>query len=98
MPCRGRVKIFSVDEAEETLPLVGRITQDLTAEYPRWRTAVADYEMLSGGAKADKGETDELLSACTVASSCLHRARSNGGAGRMDSPNCCIYDPRSRAA
>lgn len=61
--CRGRVKIFSVDEAEETLPLVQRITQDLTAEYPQWRSAVSDYEMLSGGVKADAGETDELLSA-----------------------------------
>ncbi|MEE8267562.1 MAG: DUF2203 domain-containing protein [Gemmatimonadales bacterium] len=57
------MKIFSVDEAEETLPLVRRITHDLTAEYPRWRTAVADYEMLSGSAKADNGETDDLLSA-----------------------------------
>lgn len=57
------MKIFSVDEAEETLPLVRRVIQDLTDEYPRWRGAVADYEVLSGGAKADNGETDELLSA-----------------------------------
>lgn len=62
-PCRGRMKIFSVDEAEGTLPLVRRIAEDLTDEYPRWRSAVADYEMLSGAAKADDGETDELLSA-----------------------------------
>jgi hypothetical protein len=55
------VKIFSVAEAEETLPLVRRIAQDLIDAYPRWRDAVADYEILSGGAKADNGETDELV-------------------------------------
>jgi len=55
------VKIFTVDEAEGTLPLVRRIARDLIDEYPQWRNAVSDYEILSGGAKAENGESGELL-------------------------------------
>lgn len=54
------MKIFSVTEAEVTLPLVRRIVQDLTQEYPRWRAAVADYEVLSAGARAGEGEPSDL--------------------------------------
>ena len=56
-------KLFSLAEAERTLPLVRRIVQDLTAEYPAWRAAVARFELLTGGARADWGETGELLAA-----------------------------------
>src|SRR3954465_10352755 len=56
-------KLFTLQEAEQTLPLVRRIVQDLTAEYPGWRAAVSRYEVLSGGARAEWGETGELLAA-----------------------------------
>ena len=56
-------KLFTLAEAERTLPLVRRIVQDLTAEYPSWRAAVATFELLTGGARADWGETGELLAA-----------------------------------
>jgi len=56
-------KLFTLAEAERTLPLVRRIVQDLTAEYPAWRTAVARFEVLTGGARADWGETQELVAA-----------------------------------
>jgi hypothetical protein len=56
-------KLFTLDEADRTLPLVQRIVQDLTAEYPAWRAAVARFELLTGGARADWGETGELLAA-----------------------------------
>ena len=56
-------KLFSLQEAERTLPLVGRIVQDLTLEYPAWRAAVSRFELLTGGARADWGETGELLAA-----------------------------------
>ena len=56
-------RIFSVAEANRTLPLVRRIVGDLLDEYPRWRAAVSHYEVLSGGARADWGETPELLNA-----------------------------------
>ena len=56
-------KLFTLDEAERTLPLVRRIVQDLTAEYPVWRAAVAKFELLTGGARAEWGDTDELQAA-----------------------------------
>lgn len=56
-------KLFSLQEAERTLPLVQRIVQDLTLEYPAWRAAVSRFELLTGGARADWGETGELLAA-----------------------------------
>ena len=57
------LKLFTLEEAERTLPLVRRIVQDLTREYPGWRAAVSRYELLSGGARAEWGETGELLAA-----------------------------------
>lgn len=56
-------KLFTLAEAERTLPLVRRIVADLMAEYPRWRAAVGRFELLSGGARADWGETGELVAA-----------------------------------
>ncbi len=57
------MKIFTLEEAERTLPLVRRIVGDLTDEHARWRAAVASFELLTGGARADRGETPELLAA-----------------------------------
>jgi hypothetical protein len=56
-------QLFTLAEAERTLPLVRRIVQDLTAEYPSWRAAVSRFEILTGGARADWGETQELVAA-----------------------------------
>jgi hypothetical protein len=57
------MRLFTLAEAERTLPLVRRIVADLMAEYPRWRAAVSRFELLSAGARADWGETPELASA-----------------------------------
>jgi hypothetical protein len=57
------LKLFTLEEAERTLPLVRRIVQDLTVEYTAWRAAVARFELLTGGARADWGETRELVAA-----------------------------------
>ena len=56
-------KLFSLEEAQRTLPLVRQIVQDLTLEYPAWRAAVGRFEVLTGGARADWGETQELVAA-----------------------------------
>ena len=56
-------KLFTLDEAQRTLPLVRRIVEDLTTTYPVWRAAVAKFELLAGNARAESGETDEIVAA-----------------------------------
>ncbi len=57
----GAPRLFTVQEAEATLPLVRRIVGDLPATYPVWREAVARYEVLTGAAR--DVETPELRAA-----------------------------------
>lgn len=54
-------RIFTVREAEATLPLVRRIVADLLAAYPRWKALVASYELLTGPLKAGDQEPAELI-------------------------------------
>jgi hypothetical protein len=52
------LKIFTVEEANRTLPLVRRIVADLIALHPRWRAAVAAFEAAQAGATAT-AESDD---------------------------------------
>lgn len=79
-------KLFTLAEAERTLPLVRRIVQDLTAEYPAWRAAVAKFELLTGGARADWGETGELLAAREAVS--RHAERINRFLQELEAVGC----------
>ena len=79
-------RIFTVDEANRTLPLVRRIVGDLLDEYPRWRAAVSHYEVLSGGARADWGETPELLNARGAVTTLAERI--NGYLGELSDIGC----------
>ena len=79
-------RIFTVAEAERTLPLVRRIVRDLMAEYPRWREAVGQYEMLTGGARADWGETAGLVAAREAVS--RHAERINEYLGELEHIGC----------
>ena len=56
-------RIFTLEEAERTLPLLRRILTDLRAEYRTWQDAGAEYELLAAGTRAERGETEELLAA-----------------------------------
>jgi hypothetical protein len=56
-------RIFTLEEAERTLPLLRRILTDLKPEYRTWQDAVADYELLTGGVRAEDPENDELVGA-----------------------------------
>lgn len=51
------VRLFTVEQANATLPLVRRIVDDLIDLHPRWRAAVARYERAQVEVTA-KGETD----------------------------------------
>ncbi len=51
-------KLFTVEEADRTLPLVSRIVTDLIALHPEWRAAVAAFEAAQAHVTA-VAETDE---------------------------------------
>lgn len=57
------VRLFTLEEAERTLPLVRRIVEDLVATYPAWRAGVGEYEALSLGASPERGETAGMIAA-----------------------------------
>lgn len=69
-------RLFTLEEAEHTLPLVRRIVADLVAEHPGWRAGVSRYEALSLAANAETGETPEMVE---VRLDVAHRAERIGG-------------------
>jgi hypothetical protein len=79
-------KLFTLEEAERTLPLVKRIVHDLTLEYPAWREAVGKFEILTGGARADWGETQELIEAREEVST--HAERINRYLQELEAVGC----------
>ena len=58
----SEVRLFTLEEAERTLPLVRRIVADLVSAYPAWRAGIAEYEALSLEARPEGGETAEMVS------------------------------------
>lgn len=50
-------RVFTVDEANRTLPLVSRIVEDIVRDYARWREKVEAYELEV--ARTTRGETNE---------------------------------------
>jgi hypothetical protein len=79
------IKIFTLDEAERSLPLVRRILADLQAEYGTWREAVATFEGASAAPKAEEGseELEGLRARVTAAA-----LRINGYLEELESIGC----------
>lgn len=67
------IRIFTVEEAERTLPLLRRILSDLRVEYDVWREALASYEVLAAGTRVETGESEELISARTSVTTAADR-------------------------
>jgi hypothetical protein len=47
-------KIFTVEEANRTLPLVGRIVEDLVRDHAHWEDKVREFELATVGASPDR--------------------------------------------
>jgi hypothetical protein len=47
-------KLFTLDEANRTLPLVSRIVQDLVHDHNRWEDKVREFELATVGASPDR--------------------------------------------
>ena len=58
---REDVKVFTVEMANRALPLVRRIMDDLVEEHGRWKDLVARFELVAGGARAEWGESAEMV-------------------------------------
>ena len=54
-------KLFTLPEANRTLPLVKRIVQDIMVVYPQWKDLVAQYELVASKARPEWGESQEQL-------------------------------------
>jgi hypothetical protein len=54
------VRLFSVEQANRTLPLVSRIVADIVAEYPRWCDLVGRFELAAAGARLEDGESEAM--------------------------------------
>jgi hypothetical protein len=60
-------RIFTLDEANRTLPYVRRIVADLVRDYREWQDTLAQYELAAArvraaadGVSLDSGETERL--------------------------------------
>ena len=50
----ARMKFYTVEEANRTLPLVSRIADDIVQFYAKWQEAVRAFEIASAGVHADR--------------------------------------------
>jgi hypothetical protein len=55
-------KIFTIEEANRTLPLVGRIVADLVREHQQWEDKVREFELATVGSTPERPDAiAELL-------------------------------------
>ena len=69
----SEARIFTLEEAERTLPLLRRILTDLRAEHRVWQDAGAEYELLSAGQHSGRDEHDALVAARRVVTDSAER-------------------------
>ena len=55
------VTYFTVEQANNTLPLVKRIVADVLEDYGVWRDLMRQFELLSAGATDESGESEEQI-------------------------------------
>jgi hypothetical protein len=47
-------KLFTVEQANRTLPLVSRIVGDIVTQYARWQELVRDFEVAAANSRVDR--------------------------------------------
>jgi hypothetical protein len=48
------MQLFTVEQANRTLPLVRRIVEDVVREHRRWQEAIVELDLLATAARADE--------------------------------------------
>jgi len=56
----SEARIFTLEEAERTLPLLRRILLDLRSEYRTWQDADGEYALLTGGMRPAPSELEAI--------------------------------------
>ncbi len=54
-------RYFTIEEANNALPYVRRIVEDIVTEYDQWRDCIYRYEVLATTSKSEEGETEEQV-------------------------------------
>ncbi len=55
------IKYFTLEEANNALPYVRRIVEDILNEYEQWRDCISKYEIIVADSNADDGESDDQV-------------------------------------
>jgi hypothetical protein len=79
-------KLFTLAEANRTLPLVKRVVQDIMTVYPQWKDLVAQYELIAAQARPDWGESKEQLNLKLQIDAVA--AKINGYLGELEQVGC----------
>lgn len=69
----GAPRLFTLREAEATLPLVRRIVTDVLQAHRRWRELVTQYELLAAPLTAGNAEPAEVRAVREAADGEAHR-------------------------
>lgn len=81
-------KVFTIESANRTLPLVRRIVSDIVAEHPRWRDLVAQYEVGAANSRPEWGETPEQLDLLRQIDAVAERI--NGYVAELEAVGCLL--------
>jgi len=86
----SEVRLFTLERANSTLPLVRRIMDDILAEHPQWKDLVARYEIVAAGARPETGESDEMRALRRQIDALAERI--NGYLDELSQVGCAVKD------